>query len=78
MKNNFFKQLLKLTATAVACAAFLIIGNPTTTPPEAGGSSNVQTTEEPDTREDHDKEPGISPMNNKEEEVKIMYTNFPA
>lgn len=69
MKYSFFKQLLKLTATVMACAALLIIGNPTTTPPEAGGSDNVQATEEPDSGDDHDKEPGISPMNNKEEEV---------
>ena len=68
MKNSFFKQFLKLTATAMACAALLIIGNPTTTPLETGGSGNVQATEEPDSGDDHDKEPGISPMSDKDKD----------
>ena len=63
MKNSFFKQFFKLTATAMACAALLIIGNFPTTPTAPGGSGNGQTIEEPAAREDHDKEPGISPMN---------------
>ncbi len=68
MKNSFFKQFFKLTATAMACAALLIIGNFPTTPTAPGGSGNGQTIEEPAAREDHDKEPGISPMNDKDKD----------
>lgn len=66
MKINIFKQLLKLTATTMACAALLIIGNPTNTPTEPGESGNGLTIEESGTSEDRDKEPGISPMNDKD------------
>ena len=43
MKINIFKQLLKLTATAMACAVLLIIGNPTNTPTEPGEIGNGLT-----------------------------------
>lgn len=67
MKNNIFRQLLKLTATALACAVILIIGNPTIKFPEPGKIGSGQNIEAPD-RNGENEEPGISPMNDKDKE----------
>ena len=69
MKNTFLKRLLRLTATAMACAAFSI----TVPAPEAPGlpsPDNIiggQVIEAPENEEGNDEEPGISPMNDKDE-----------
>lgn len=68
MKNIFLKQLLKITSTALAFAAFSI-AVPASALPSPGNSVGGQMIETPGTEdEDGDnEEPGISPMNDKDE-----------
>lgn len=66
MKNNFLKNLIKLTATALACAV-VTISIPSTTPPDSGNTGGDLKIENQGTGEGGDEEPGISPQNNKDE-----------
>lgn len=69
MKNIILKQFLKLTATAMACAAFSI-AVPVPGVPGLPSPDNIigsQVIEAPENEGDNDEEPGISPMNNKDE-----------
>lgn len=66
MKNNFLKNLIKLTATALACAV-VTISIPSTTPPGPGNTGGDLKIENQGTGEGSDEEPGISPQNNKDE-----------
>lgn len=71
MKNSILKQFLKLTATAIACAAFSI-AVPAPDVPRLPSPDNIvggQVIETPGAEDEGDdnEEPGISPMNNKDE-----------
>ncbi len=69
MKNIILKQFLKLTATAMAYAAFSITV-PAPDVPGLPAPDNIiggQVIEAPENEEGNDEEPGISPMNDKDE-----------
>ncbi len=70
MKNIILKQFLKLTTTAMACAAFSI-AVPAPDVPGLPSPDNIiggQIIEAPENEGENDEEPGISPMNDIDDE----------
>ncbi len=70
MKNIILKQFLKLIATAMACAAFSIAVPAPDVPglPAPDNSIGGQVIEAPENEGENDEEPGISPMNDIDDE----------
>lgn len=65
MKNNYVKQLLKLTATVLACA-IIYTGSTLPAPSVPNGTVDEQGIETTGNEGCNDEEPGISPLNDKD------------
>lgn len=78
MKNSILKQFLKLTATAIACAAFSIAVPAPDVPwlPSPDNIIGSQVIEAPENEGDNDEEPGISPMNDISDEDRALNNSY--